>query len=471
MASLSSRYTRQLLFFAAADGSSGTVNLNGANLNPNPTSTLINGSFASSDLANSGSVDFYQMLDQPADAPTIQLRNRINEVYAEAQANRDHRNPERRRHFATLLGWIPQARLVLLHEGRRAKYDAYVAQARLGQAPEDFRTYLNELVGEADLDLGEGESILGLRDLAEILSTPATARLSPRLDAIRAAAGEAAAKANAAVAAAVMTAAVLAANRDSPLQNTEGSPETQNRTGMRRPTHDEIMAGVGDDGVKMVSPAPRSAPRGSVKAKLRHYPNPESQKERAALLSSAAGFATGLLVLLTARALLPDVHFIDNFVSAVRPLGVRRRMAFAVGQELRPGRRLRRFRGQRRGSHSWQILRHGGRNCTGRFHSGAGLVRLQFGFDFWCGGRRKFAHRCHRGHDNDGQRGRRLCDHDVHVSAICAKASPILPWSPTVFWPDWWRLPRLRLLSARVSAYSLAPSAGLSCAGRFRFST
>lgn len=322
MASISSRYTRQLLFFAAADGSSGgvfqgasrsgTVNLNGADLNPTST----NNSPASSGLANSGFVDFYQMLDQPADAPTIGLRSRINEVYAEAQANRDHRNPERRRQYATLLGWIPQARLVLLHEGRRAKYDAYAAQARLGKAPEDFRTYLNELVGEADLDLGEGESILGLRDPAEILSTPATARLSPRLDAIRAAAGEAAAKANAdaaasaAASASAMTSAALAANRDLPLQNAEGSPETQNRTGMRRPTHDEIMAGIGDDGIRMVSPAPRSASRGAAKAELRHNPNPELQKERAALLSSAAGFATGLLVLLISRALLPDVHFI-----------------------------------------------------------------------------------------------------------------------------------------------------------------
>lgn len=313
MSSFFSRPTRHSMFFAADDSAGGT--LRGAShpktvfvpANGNrSTQTSMNHSLTASSSAP-GFVDFYQMLNQPADAPTIQLRSRINEVYAEAQANRDHRNPERRRQYATLLSWIPQARVVLLHEGRRAKYDAYAAQARLGQATQDFRAYLNELIGESDLDMGEGESILGLRNPTDAVPTPATARLSPRLDAIRAAAGEAAAKAATTSAATSDTTSAAPATNGTALQSAKSSPTAQNPVAARRPTRDEIVVGVGDGAANnTTSAARRSASRGAAKAQPQYALNPVLQQERASLLSSAIGAVSLLAVLLIARVMLPQ---------------------------------------------------------------------------------------------------------------------------------------------------------------------
>ena len=131
------------------------------------------------------------MLNQPADAPTIQLRSRINEMYAEAQANRDHRNPERRRQYATLLYWIPQARNVLLHEGKRArKYDAYALQAKNGVSAADFRTYHGRTGRAKWTRWAKAKAFWACATPACRTNAP-EARLSPRLDAVRAAAGEA----------------------------------------------------------------------------------------------------------------------------------------------------------------------------------------------------------------------------------------------------------------------------------------
>ena len=249
-------------------------------------------------------VDFYDLLSQPSDAPTIQLRSRINEMYAEAQANRDHRNPERRRQYATLLHWIPQARNVLLHEGKRAKYDAYATQVKSGGASANFRAYLEELIGEMDA-LSDGEGILGLRDA----TAPAPdARLSPRLDAVRVAVGEAAteaAKASLLPPTAFVIADIPSADQPFAIAGERKNDEQLSealtpRAGTSNTPQANLSQDVGATEQPVTSRRnARSAPRPEV--------NPSLQRERASLLSSAIGAFVLFVVLLAARVALPDV--------------------------------------------------------------------------------------------------------------------------------------------------------------------
>lgn len=110
-----------------------------------PTSSAASGATAASGAADAGFVDFYEMLGAARTASTIQLRSRINEMYGEAQANRDHRNLDKRSQYAALLHWLPVCRAVLLHEGKRAKYNAYAEQAEAGQPTAPFKPFLDEL--------------------------------------------------------------------------------------------------------------------------------------------------------------------------------------------------------------------------------------------------------------------------------------------------------------------------------------
>ncbi len=352
-------------------------------------------------------VDFYQMLEQPRDTPTINLRSRINEMYAEAQANRDHRNVERRRQYAHLLQWIPQARAVLLHEGKRAKYDVYAARAKSGGANENFRAFLEELTGESDLKLGEGESILGLRaasaptNEAPTNETPRTAQLSPRLQAARAAAGEAAVKITASAkltaedSATSASAGISAANvgiaaanasatnaifdaratsqsstrseeiapRDidetpflsAPLRTLDTSEESETfqtdaatasfsakRAGQRRESARRFLASGKSTSGESTSCEDGSVKAGNAKtrngASQRVTLNPELQRERASLLSSAAGFCSCLIVLLALRVALPHVSLlIPGAVSVLVGLTVwrvmRRRLRRGLARE------------------------------------------------------------------------------------------------------------------------------------------
>ena len=109
---------------------------------------------ATVDAAASGDfIDFYQLLEVPFDVTTTQLRHRVNELYTEAQRNRDHRNISKRRRYEALCELLPYCRIVLLDAGKRARYDRYREQVTSGAARVlDFESLMNELVSN------EGES-------------------------------------------------------------------------------------------------------------------------------------------------------------------------------------------------------------------------------------------------------------------------------------------------------------------------
>ena len=76
-------------------------------------------------------VDFYEVLTLPLDADRSTVRKRINELYVEAQRNLDHRNFATRVKYQELFEIkLPQARYILLDEGRRDDYDRLVKAAR-----------------------------------------------------------------------------------------------------------------------------------------------------------------------------------------------------------------------------------------------------------------------------------------------------------------------------------------------------
>lgn len=84
-------------------------------------------------------VDFYEVLTLPLDADRSTVRKRINELYVEAQRNLDHRNFATRIKFQEMFEiTLPQARYILLDEGRRDDYDRMVRASRApaGTAPE-----------------------------------------------------------------------------------------------------------------------------------------------------------------------------------------------------------------------------------------------------------------------------------------------------------------------------------------------
>jgi hypothetical protein len=72
-------------------------------------------------------VDLYEVLELPVDADRNVLRKRINELYLEAQRNLDHRTFATRIRYQQLFEvTMPQARYILLDDGRRDEYDRLV---------------------------------------------------------------------------------------------------------------------------------------------------------------------------------------------------------------------------------------------------------------------------------------------------------------------------------------------------------
>ena len=63
-----------------------------------------------------GFVDYYELLQMPSSSSEEELRGRIQGLYSEAQANRDHRNLNKRRDYQALLEYLPQARNVLIED-------------------------------------------------------------------------------------------------------------------------------------------------------------------------------------------------------------------------------------------------------------------------------------------------------------------------------------------------------------------
>ena len=110
-----------------------------------------------------GTIDFYTLLGEPQGADTETLRAQIQAIYGYASANRDHRNLNKRREFQALLELLPAARTALLEQPKRARYDAYLAAARAGNADTDFETFMNDLLGNTE-SLEDKTSLLGVQD-------------------------------------------------------------------------------------------------------------------------------------------------------------------------------------------------------------------------------------------------------------------------------------------------------------------
>jgi cobalamin biosynthesis Mg chelatase CobN len=109
-----------------------------------------------------GFVDFYELVGLPSSSSTEELRTRIQALYSDAQANRDHRNLNKRRDYQSLLEYLPQARTALLDDDKRARYDDYRAQVTSGVAPTPFANFMGELTGQAvDQDRTD---VLGVTD-------------------------------------------------------------------------------------------------------------------------------------------------------------------------------------------------------------------------------------------------------------------------------------------------------------------
>lgn len=79
-------------------------------------------------------VDLYEVLDLPVDTDRNTLRKRINELYLDAQRNLDHRTFATRVKYQELFEvTLPQARFILLDDGRRDEYDRMVNAFRGGK--------------------------------------------------------------------------------------------------------------------------------------------------------------------------------------------------------------------------------------------------------------------------------------------------------------------------------------------------
>ncbi len=120
-------------------------------------------------------IDFYTLLGEAPSASTEELRTKIGAIYSEAQANRDHRNLNKRREYQTLLELLPPARAALLEEPKRAKYDEFLAKAKIGEAPSEFETFINDLMGFNE-PMEEKTGLLGQKEQVEgrarVISAP-----------------------------------------------------------------------------------------------------------------------------------------------------------------------------------------------------------------------------------------------------------------------------------------------------------
>lgn len=110
-----------------------------------------------------GTIDFYTLIQEPVDADAETLRTKIQSLYNEAQANRDHRNLTKRREYQTLLELLPRARQALLEPEKRARYNAYLASARSGTAEVEFDSFMSELLGQEET-LEEKTGLLGVQE-------------------------------------------------------------------------------------------------------------------------------------------------------------------------------------------------------------------------------------------------------------------------------------------------------------------
>ena len=124
-----------------------------------------------------GFVDYYELLQLPSSSSEDELRGRIQGLFSEAQANRDHRNLNKRRDYQALLEYLPQARGVLVEDqAKRQAYDEYAASAREGEAAQPFEAFLARLSGAVPEE--ERTDVLGVQS-GGARTQPKTSRSTP----------------------------------------------------------------------------------------------------------------------------------------------------------------------------------------------------------------------------------------------------------------------------------------------------
>jgi len=155
--------------------------------------TEINPSFSANSqspaVKANGFVDYYELIHQEPDATITSLRSAINDLHNEAQANRDHRNLNKRRSYQELLDLLPQAREFLLEEDIRHKYNIYREESLDGVAKQNFEDWKAEtLKKESDADsaavLGvqeEQQRLRGQEVRAQVLKVPKDKQPKSRL--------------------------------------------------------------------------------------------------------------------------------------------------------------------------------------------------------------------------------------------------------------------------------------------------
>src|SRR5689334_1887599 len=97
-----------------------------------------------------GFVDFYSLIGVSSTLGSDELRDQINALYKEAQTDRDHRTPARRREAQLLLELLPQARTILLDPKRRRRYDAYRGAVEMQSPRMPFSEFLPGLIAERE---------------------------------------------------------------------------------------------------------------------------------------------------------------------------------------------------------------------------------------------------------------------------------------------------------------------------------
>lgn len=126
------------------------------------TTPSFDGNSQSSAVKADGFVDYYELIHEESDATVARIRSTITDLYNEAQANRDHRNLNKRRVYQELLDLLPQAREFLLDEDIRHKYNIYREESLDGIAKQSFEEWKKEtLVSEDD---GDGNEVLGVQE-------------------------------------------------------------------------------------------------------------------------------------------------------------------------------------------------------------------------------------------------------------------------------------------------------------------
>jgi hypothetical protein len=92
-------------------------------------------------MAQDEFVDLYALLEVEPDADAAIIRRRLSEKYLEAQSNLDHRNAAKRLQYQQMYElYLPQARHLLLDEGRRAEYNRYLTAYRSGTPLQDVES-------------------------------------------------------------------------------------------------------------------------------------------------------------------------------------------------------------------------------------------------------------------------------------------------------------------------------------------